>query len=200
MRRERVALILIFIATYKLGDEILFSMNTPFLMRELGVAKTQIAWLAGFVGSFATIAGTLLGAWWIKKTGFKRAIWPITLIMNVNILAYLVLSEGKPSASTLGGISLIALVHAYENIAGGLGSAALTIYLMRLCSPKFKAAHFAIGTAIMSLGSTVVGGFGGLIVEKVGYTNLFLLGFAAAIPSILLLFWVPLADTNPQTN
>lgn len=194
LKRDRVVLVLIFIATYKLGDEILFSMNTPFLMRELGVTKTQLAWLAGFVGSFAAIAGTMLGAWWIKKTGLKRAIWPLTLLMNVNILAYLILSEGKPSPESVLGLSLIAAVHAYENIAGGLGTATLMVYLMRLCSAKYKAAHFAIGSAIMSLGSTLVGGFGGIIVEQVGYTNLFLLGFFAAIPSVLLLFWLPLEN------
>ncbi|HSA59572.1 MAG TPA: MFS transporter [bacterium] len=194
LERERIAVILCFVASYKLGDEILFSMNTPFLMRELGVAKTQLAWLAGFVGSFATIAGTLLGAWWIKKAGLKGSIWPITLLMNVNILAYIILSEGRPSAATLGGISLIAVIHAYENLAGGLGTAALMVYLMRLCSPTYKAAHFAIGTAIMSLGSTIVGGFGGILVEKIGYTNLFVLGFVAAVPSILLLYWVPLDE------
>lgn len=191
-KQERVALILVFVATYKLGDEILFSMNTPFLLRELGVVKTQLAWIAGFVGSFGAIAGTMLGAWWIGKRGLKKTIWPLTLLMNINILAYLVLSEGRPRADETMGIALIAIVHGYENIAGGLGSAALMIYLMRLCSPKFKAAHFAIGTAIMSVGSTFIGGFGGIIVEKFGYTNLFLMGFVATIPSMALLFWLPL--------
>src|SRR3989338_2493308 len=92
-KQERVALILVFVATYTLGDEILFSMNTPFLMRELGVTKTQLAWLAGFVGSFGAIAGTMLGGLWIKKYTLKKAIWPITILMNINILAYLILSE-----------------------------------------------------------------------------------------------------------
>lgn len=188
LKRPQILAILFFITTYKLGDEILFSMNTPFLMRELGVTKPQIAWLAGIVGSLATICGSLLGAWWIKKVGLKQSIWPITLLMNVNILAYLILSEGRPSASTFGGLFLIAGVHAYENIAAGLGSAALTVYLMRLCDMRYKAAHFAIGTAIMSLGSTFIGGFGGVIVEKIGYSGLFLLGFVATIPSMLLLF------------
>jgi len=56
-------------------------------MRELGVAKTQIAWLAGFVGSFSRHRrDTLLAPGGIKKTGLKKAIWPITLIMNINIL------------------------------------------------------------------------------------------------------------------
>ncbi len=194
LRRDRVVTILVFIASYKLGDEILFSMNTPFLMRELGVTKPQIAWLAGIVGSLASIAGVFLGASWIRRKGLKAAIWPITIFMNINILAYLILSEGRPSASTAIGLIMIALVHAYENLAAGMGSAALTVYLMRLCDLRYKAAHFAIGTAIMSLGSTFIGGFGGLIVEKIGYTGLFLLGFLATIPSMALLVRVPLKD------
>ncbi len=196
LRQDRVALVLLFVATYKLGDEILFSMNTPFLMRELAVTKSQMAWLAGFVGSFATIGGTMLGAWWIKRVGLKRAIWPLTLIMNVNILAYLFLSMHRPLATTEQGLAWIVLIHGYENIAAGIGSAALTIYLMRLCHQEFKAAHFAIGTAIMSLGSTLIGGFGGLIVERVGYTNLFLLGFAATLPSMVLLLFIPLDESS----
>lgn len=199
LKQEKVAIVLIFIASYKLGDEILFSMNTPFLMRELSVTKTQLAWLAGFVGSFAAIAGALLGAWWIKTVTLKKAIWPITIFMNINIWAYVILSESRPSAATTAGITLIAAVHAYENIAAGLGTAALMVYLMRLCSAQFKAAHFAIGSAIMSLGSTLIGGFGGIIVEKFGYTNLFILGFCAAIPSMILLFFIPLHENNKAT-
>nr|HPM41861.1 hypothetical protein [bacterium] len=189
MRQERFLVALLFIASYKLGDEILFSMNTPFLMRELGVTKPQLAWLAGFVGSVAAIAGAMIGAWWVKKVGLKKSIWPITILMNVNILAYVLLSELLPQASTLSGITLIAIIHGYENVAAGLGTAALMIYLMRLCSAQYKAAHFAIGTAIMSVGATFIGGFGGLIVEAVGYTCLFVIGFIAAIPSMVMLFF-----------
>lgn len=194
LKQEKALLVILFVATYKLGDEILFSMNTPFLMRELGVTKTQLAWLAGFVSSIAAIVGAMLGACWIKRQGFKKAIWPITIIMNVNILAYLVLSELHPSPSDLGGISLIAFVLGYENLVAGLGTTVLMVYLMRLCAPAHKAAHFAIGSAIMSIGSTFIGGFGGIIVENFGYSNLFILGFCAAIPSMIMLFWVPLHE------
>lgn len=194
LRQDKLLLVILFVATYKLGDEILFSMNTPFLMRELGVTKPQLAWLAGIVGSAATVAGAMISAWWIKRWGLRRAIWPITILMNINIPAYILLSELKPDAATTGGIALIASVHAYENIAAGLGAPALMIYLMRLCQPAYKAAHFAIGTALMSLGATVLGGFGGIVVEQLGYTNLFLIGFAAAIPSMLLLFFIPMHE------
>lgn len=194
LQNDKIAMILVFVATYKLGDEILFAMNTPFLMRELGVTKLQLSWLAGFVGAFAAIAGSLFGAWWIKRQGLKKAIWPLTILMNFNIWAYVLLAWLRPQATTTDGLILIAIIHAYENVAAGLGNATLMVYLMRLCNVKFKAAHFAIGTAIMSLGSTLVGGFSGVIVENIGYMNLFILGFIAAIPSMILLFFIPLHE------
>ena len=76
LEQDRVALVLVFIVLYRVGDEILFSMTTPFLMRELGVTKGQYAWLAGFVGAAGTIIGTMLGGWWIKARGLGRRSGP----------------------------------------------------------------------------------------------------------------------------
>lgn len=190
--QEKILLVLVFIILYKLGDEILFSMATPFLIRELGVSKDQYAWIGGIVGAGGTIVGTMLGGWWIKKQGLKKAIWPLTFLMNINIWVYIWLAYAKPDPKTIYGVTLIASVHGYEQVAAGLGSAALLIYLLGTCKPEFKAAHYAIGSAIMSLGGTLFGGFGGQIVEKVGYLNLFIIAFFASIPSMLMLFFVPI--------
>jgi MFS transporter, PAT family, beta-lactamase induction signal transducer AmpG len=194
LRQPRMALVLSFIITYPLGDQMLFAMSTPFLMRELGVTKLQIAWLGGFVGAISAIVGALIGSWWIKKVSLRRAIWPIVLFMNLNIWAYIALAYFRPQAATTEGLVLIAAVHGYENIAAGLGNVALMIYLMRLCAVEFKAAHFAIGSAIMSLGANVIGGFSGIIVEHFGYVHLFIAGFCAAIPSMVLLGFIPLHE------
>jgi PAT family beta-lactamase induction signal transducer AmpG len=191
-RQQRFVLVLVFIVFYKVGDEILFSMVTPFLMRELGVTKAQFAWLGGFVGAFGAIVGTSIGGIWIKRKGLKKTIWPLTLLMNLNIWAYIWLAYIKPSSKTLNGVITIAIVHGYEQIAAGLGSAALTVFILRTCKPEYKASHYAVGTAIMSLFATFFGGFGGVIVEKMGYLNMFIMAFFATLPSMLLLFWVPI--------
>ncbi|MFN0061047.1 MAG: hypothetical protein ACKVPX_00815 [Myxococcaceae bacterium] len=190
--QERVGVVLAFVALYKLGDEILFSMATPFLMRELGVSKEQFAWVGGLVGALATVLGAMWGGRWISKVGLAKAIWPMTLFMNVNIWAYVWLAWAKPQASTSYGIFSIALIHGYEQFAAGLGSAVLLVFLLGTCKPDFKAAHYAIGSALMSLGASLIGGFGGRIVESVGYLNLFILAFVASLPSMLLLPWLPL--------
>ena len=192
--QEKVVLVIIFIITYKIGDEILFSMGTPFLMRELGVTKAQLSWLSGILGALGAIAGTSIGGIWIKKAGLKKSIWPLTILMNFNIWAYVWLAWDLPSAATTFGLTIIALVHCYEQMAAGLGNAVLIVYILRTCKPEFKASHYAVGSAIMSLFSTFFGGFGGVIVEKMGYLNMFLMSFGASIPAMLLMFWVPLRE------
>jgi len=194
LQQEKIAIVLLFILTYKIGDEILFSMNTAFLMRGLGVTKGQLSWLAGVVGAATTIVGAMIGAYWIRRQGLRKAIWPLTILMNFNIWAYVWLAWARPDPATPGGFASIAFVHGYENLAAALGNAVLLVYLLTTCKPRFKAAHYAIGSAIMSIPSRVVGGFGGAIVTQIGFLNFFILGFVVSLPAMLLLFVVPLKD------
>jgi PAT family beta-lactamase induction signal transducer AmpG len=192
--RPLVALSLVFIVFYKIGDEIIFSMGTPFLKRYLLVSNEQLAWMSGLIGMVGSIAGTTIGGLWIKRKGLRKAIWPLTLIMNVNILAYVWLAYERPLATTVSGLITIAFVYCYEQIAAGLGNAVLIVYILRTCKPQFKAGHYAIGSAFMSVFSSIFGGMGGVIVEGIGYLGLFITGFVASIPAMALLFVVPVKD------
>jgi MFS transporter, PAT family, beta-lactamase induction signal transducer AmpG len=192
--QPKIVLVLVFLMTYKLGDEILFSMHTPFLMRGLGVTKTDLAWMQGLLGTGAGIIGALMSAWAVRRFGFRRAVWPLTLGMNLNIWVYVWLAWTRPDPRVWSGLATIAGILAYEQFAAGLGNAVLMIYAMRTCKPEFKAAHYAVASAIWSIFGTVVGGFGGAIVERVGYLWLFIFSFVAACPSMAVLFFLPLKD------
>lgn len=195
LKQPRVGVVLVFIVTYK-ADELLFSMNTPFLMRELNVTKSQLAWLAGIVGAATTVFGAMLAAWWIKRHGFRKSIWPLTLLMNLSIWAYVWLAYVKPDGRVASDLLIIAAVYGYEHVAAGLGNTALIVFLLRTCRPEFKAAHFAIGTALMSIPANVLGGFGGRIVESVGWVSFFSIAFAATLPAMLMIFWLPYKDES----
>jgi len=190
--QPRLAVMLFFMATYKIGDDIMFSMNTPFLMRELLVSKAQLSWLSGIIGTLTTILGGLIGGYYINRVGLKRAIWPITLIMNLNIWAYAWLAHVRPLATSHHGLTVIALLHGYEYFAAGLGNAALVVYLLYTCKPEYKAAHYAVGSAIMSVGATFIGGFTGRWVEHIGYFNLYVIAFVASLPSMIALLALPI--------
>jgi PAT family beta-lactamase induction signal transducer AmpG len=114
--------------------------------------------------------------------------------MNLNIWLYVWLSVAKPDPATFSGISIIATIHGIEQIAAGLGSAALLVFLLTTCSQQYKATHYAVGSAIMSIPGTLVGGQAGAIVEAIGYTNLYILAFIAALPGMALIPLVPMRE------
>ena len=199
--QPRVGLVLVFLMTYKLGDEILFSMHTPFLMRGLGIAKGDLAWMQGLLGTGASIAGSLFSAWAVRRFGLTKVVWPLTLAMNLNIWVYVWLAWARPNPAVPHELVLIAAILAYEQFAAGLGNAVLMIFSMRTCKPEFKAAHFAVATALASLVGTLTGGVGGAIVQHIGYIGLFVLAFFASIPSMIcLLLGVITHTTEPPSN
>ena len=55
---------------------------TAFLMRGLGLEKEDLSWIAGVVGTITVIAGSLVSAWAVRRWGLRKAIWPLTVIMN----------------------------------------------------------------------------------------------------------------------
>ncbi|HZR83672.1 MAG TPA: MFS transporter [Candidatus Binatia bacterium] len=192
--RPQIGLVLAFVVTYKLGDEVLFAMNTPFLMREVGVSKSDLSWMAGIVGTVASIAGSLVSAWAIERWGLRRTVWPLTLAMNLNIWAYVWLAWALPDAATRAGLATVAGVHAYEQFAAGLGNAVLVVFIMRTCLPEWKAAHYAIASAIASLGGTLFGGVSGVLVEQIGYLWLYVAAFLCALPSMAVLLVLRIPD------
>jgi PAT family beta-lactamase induction signal transducer AmpG len=194
--QPQVALILAFVVLYKLGDEVLFSMVTPFLIRELRVTTEQYAWVAGIVGAAGTIVGAIAGGYWIKRVGLRAALWPLTLVMNLTIWLYVWLSIAKPDPATSSGIALVALIHGIEQLAAGLGSAALLVFLLSTCSKAYRATHYAIGSAIMTIPGTLLGSIGGMMVETLGYTNLYIAAFVLAVPSMALIPFVPIREES----
>jgi len=194
LEQPKVFVVLAFVILYKLGDEILFSMVTPFLTRELRITTEQYAWIGGIVGAAGTIIGAMIGGWWIQRVGLRRALWPLSILMNVNLWLYVWLSIAKPDPATHMGCALIAIIHGIEQLAAGLGSAALLVFLLTTCSKEFRATHYAIGSAIMSIPGTLIGGQGGWIVERLGYTNLYILAFMASMPGMCLIPFVPIRE------
>lgn len=197
LSQPQIKKLLVFIVAYKLGDEVLFSMNTPFLLRELLVNDTQYAWLSGIVGTSSFIAATTVGGLLLGRYGLKKMIWPFSLLMNLAIWAYVFLAYIRPNAQTSSGFILISCIHAVEYAASGVGSAALTMVLLKTCNhPEYRASHFAIGSALMTLGGTILGGFSGSFIESYGYFWFYVFAFVCAIPSMIMLCLIDFKDMD----
>jgi PAT family beta-lactamase induction signal transducer AmpG len=206
MERERMAVAIVFIILMRAGESMLSSMVSPFMV-DLGI-KVHYGWISGGVGLPFSILGAMAGGWMISKYSLGRTIWPFLLAQNLTNLVYmalalslgpyLALNTGAQQITPIGSENLffVALVHAFDQFAGGLGTAVLVTFLMRTCLPDFKAAHFAIGTGLMNLSGVVAGVAGGFLAERLGYGYFFGISFLASIPGMALIPFVPFLEAK----
>ncbi|MCV4655917.1 muropeptide MFS transporter AmpG, partial [Escherichia coli] len=75
----------------------------------------------------------------------------------------------------------------FENLCGGMGTAAFVALLMTLCNKSFSATQFALLSALSAVGRVYVGPVAGWFVEAHGWPTFYLFSVVAAVPGILLL-------------
>jgi PAT family beta-lactamase induction signal transducer AmpG len=172
-----------FILTYRAGDALMFAMSPP-LLRSIGLDTPARATLSGF-GSVVSVAGSMLGAAFIARYKLARMLRPIAFLQSLALVLYIWLPWAKPGVV---GITAIVLV---EQFAAGVGTAAFAVFLMRQARGEYKTSHFAIGTSLMSVATTLLGTASGHLADSLGYTYFFALAFAASIPGVILSFKVP---------
>ena len=73
-------------------------------------------------------------------------------------------------------------------------------FLLRMCQKEHKAAHYAIGSGLMSLSGLISGMASGILADASGYPSAFGLSFLVTLPAMLLIFWLKplLVDPEPQ--
>jgi PAT family beta-lactamase induction signal transducer AmpG len=209
MDRDKMALVIAFIILMRTGESTLSSMAAPFMV-DLGI-KVHYGWLSGGVGLPFSIIGAMAGGFLISKFSLRKTIWPFLLAQNLTNLVYmglamsltkyLALNTGADVVTFIGhfNLFLVACVHAFDQFAGGLGTAVLITFLMRTCLERFKAAHFAIGTGLMNISGVLAGVASGFLAERLGYGIFFGITFLLSIPGMCLIFFVPFLDKKDQT-
>lgn len=201
MDRPRIGSILGFIILIRSGEYMLSSMYSPFIV-DLGL-KAHYGWISAGVGLPCSIAGAMIGGWLISKKGLGRVIWPFLLLQNLTNVIYMVLAlhfadviavntaNPHPGPASLSLLVSVATVHGFDQFAGGLGTAVLMTFLMRICRPEFKASHYAIGTGLMSLSGLYAGVVSGFLTAWLGYGLFFGVSFLASIPGMAMVFFIP---------
>jgi len=203
-----VVQILAFTLCFRLGESFLGKMKLAFLHRELHMPMEHFGAANGTIGIVALFAATLLGGRLIARDGLRKWIWPFVLSQNILNLLYaglawvdleIVASQGVIGYVSLAGHNLQVLALQYgviglERFGEGLGTAVFMVFLMRCCDPEHKAAHYAMVSALMSVGFTLAGTVSGQIAENLGFANYFVFSFVATVPGMLLIVVLPHLD------
>jgi PAT family beta-lactamase induction signal transducer AmpG len=180
-------LILAFIFLYKLGDSMATALATPFYI-DLGFSRTQIGLVAKGAGLWASLAGGVLGAVWLEKTGVNRGLWVFGALQACAILGFALLAQAGITAETASANTvLLGLVIGLEAFAVGLGTAAFTAYIASTTDPRYTATQFALFTSLAAVPRTFFNAVTGYIVAQTGWFTFFLICFALAMPGMLML-------------
>ncbi len=179
--RNNAWLILLLIVLYKLGDAFAMSLTTTFLIRGLGFDAGQVGMVNKSLGLFATIIGALLGGVLMQKLTLYRALMIFGILQGVSNAGYWMLSVTDKNMCTMAGAVF------FENLCGGMGTAAFVALLMTLCNKSFSATQFALLSALSAVGRVYVGPLAGWFVETHGWPTFYLFSVFAAIPGLLVL-------------
>lgn len=183
-QRQGALLVLLFILVHKIGDT-LANLTFRLLFDDLGFTNDEIAIYDVGVGFWAYLIGIFIGGIMYARMGMKRSVLVSLILMAVSNFSFALLAAtGKSNFGMAGAIG-------FENFASGIGGVVVVAYFSALCDLRFTAAHYAlISSAASIVGRFVTGTTAGALIETFGYTQFYLLTTAAAVPGILLFWWM----------
>lgn len=192
--RRHWAVLLLFIALYKLGDVMAGLMAGPFYL-ELGFAKAEIASVSKVFGLVATISGGLLGGVVVRQLGIRRALLACGVLQLLSNFMYALL------ALTGYSLPMLTLVIGVENLTGGMATIAFVAYLSSLCAVAYTATQYALLSSFAGVGRDLLGASSGWFAERLDWVSYFSFTAATALPGLALLLWLlRYEDTRNQEN
>lgn len=184
LTRRGAVIILLFILVHKIGDT-LGQLTVRLLFDDLGFTNDEIAIFDVGVGFWAYLIGIFVGGVIYARMGLKRSVMVSLVLMAVSNFSFALLAAaGHSNAGMAGAIG-------FENFASGIGGVTVVAYFSALTDLRFTAAQYALISAAASIvGRFVTGTSAGALVEAMGYVNFYLLTTVAALPGILLFWWM----------
>ena len=176
--------ILAFILLYKLGDTMASAITMPFYL-DMGFTKTQVGVVVKGAGLAAILVGMGLGGALVLRLGTWRSLWVFGVLQGVStagfsLMAWYVAHYG-PSIGVLSGVI------GFENVAGGMGTAAYMAYMASQTDKRFTATQYALLTSLIGIPRNLLSAPVGHMVEAMGWEMFFLFCALVAIPGLMVL-------------
>lgn len=201
------AAFLVLIVLYKLGDAFAGSLTTAFLIKGMGFTQAEVGVVNKVIGIWLTIGGALLGGILMLWLGLFRALFlfgVLQLLSNFGFYEVALVGKGAWGAFSLPAFDwvivslskptevdyLLLAAVAFENISGGMGTAAFVALLMGLCNHRFTATHYALLSAFAAVGRIYVSPLSGVLSESIGWPSFFLFSVGMAVPGIVMVWWM----------
>ncbi len=180
LRRPGAIEILLFILLYKLGDNLASALLTPFYIK-VGFSLKQISVYYKLISFWGTFIGGLLGGALMTRYSIRGCLMGFGVFQGVTPMAFALLVGTGPNVLAL------AFVVGVETLSLGMGAAALTAFMLRLCNRKFSATQYALLTSFMGIPRTIIPASAGFIVDYLGWVHFYVLCVLLAVPGLLMI-------------
>jgi PAT family beta-lactamase induction signal transducer AmpG len=150
-------LILVMIGTYRLPDFIMGTVARPMYRQSFSLV--EIGTMSGLVGVWVTIAGALIGGFFVFRLGIMRSLFIGIVAVIVGNLTYALLAASGHN------LAMFAIAIGIENLASGFAGTALLAYMSSLTSAAFTATQYALFSSFYALPGKLLGGVSGVFVD-----------------------------------
>ena len=159
--RQGALWILVFILLYKIGDTMASAITIPFYL-DIGFTKTQIGTVVKLFEFWATVGGSLLGGVIMLRLKINRSLWIFGFLQAISTAGFAILARI--------GNSLFALsaVITFENLSGGMGTAAFVAFMASITDKRFTATQYALLSSLMGVPRVIASAPTGFLVKHLG--------------------------------
>jgi len=172
--------ILVFIATYKLGESMADAMFKPFLV-DRGFGPAEIGLWVGTWGMLFSVVGSFAGGILASRIPILRAIAIAAVLRALPVFGELWLVFQEPTAE-----QVIAVTCA-EHLFGGALTTAMFAFMMSKVDRRIGATHFTALAVIEVLGKSPAAWGSGVVADAWGYAGVFALGAVISVAYLALL-------------
>jgi PAT family beta-lactamase induction signal transducer AmpG len=194
LAQNRALEILAFVMLYKLSENLAQALTRPFLV-QMGFNALDVGVATATIGLVAILAGTFAGGLLTNSLGLGRALWIFGIIQTTAHLGYAAVAQVGVNRP------LMYAAQALEMAAGGMGTGAFSVLLLRLTQKRFSATQYALLSSLFSLPRILAGPIAGSLADWLGWRDFFILTVFTGIPGLVMLHrFLPWGVRDPEFN
>jgi predicted MFS family arabinose efflux permease len=184
LRQPGTLWLLLFVASYKVGEELVDPMLRPFLI-DAGYKKEQLSLWIGSYGMLASLTGSILG-------GFMASRMPLLTAVAVSaaMRAFSVGGEWYLTILVHPGPTAIKIATIAEHFCGGALTTAMFAYMMSRVNKAVGGTHYTLLACVEVIGKWPPSLLSGVLADRLGYREVF--GIGTMLSFLFLLLLIPL--------
>jgi MFS family permease len=191
VRVPSMAWLLLFVATYKLGESMADSMFKPYLYGA-GLSKEDIGLWVVSAGMAFSIAGSFAGGILASRTNLLRAVAITAILRALAVGGEWWLSTHVPT------LTEVVVVTAAEQVFGGALTTAMFALMMSRVDARIGATHYTLLATVEVAGKAPGPFFSGLIADTFGLPATFALATGLSVLFLGLLWPVARATARAR--